>query len=41
MPIKTNAKTKVDSTKTEELTLNAWAQFGVGIKRLIHKRITY
>ncbi len=41
IPIMSDIKAKAaDSTQLEKLTLNAWAQFGAGVKKRISERVT-
>lgn len=40
IPIMSNIDAKADSVKLEKLKLNAWAQFGVGIRKRISERVT-
>jgi len=35
-----NIDAKADSVKLEKLKLNAWAQFGAGIRKRISERVT-
>lgn len=40
IPIMSDIKVKADSTELDKLTLNAWAQFGAGVRKRIGDRIT-
>lgn len=40
IPIMSDIKAKANSTQLDKLTLNAWAQFGAGIRKRISERIT-
>lgn len=39
IPIMSDIKTKANSEQLEKLTLNAWAQIGIGLRKLISERI--
>jgi len=40
IPIMSDIKAKADGANLDNLTLNAWAQFGVGLKKQINERVT-
>lgn len=40
VPIMSDVKAEVNSTQLEKLTLNAWAQFGIGVKKRVRERVT-
>ena len=40
IPIMSNIKAQADSLDLEKLTLNAWAQFGAGVRKRIGERVT-
>lgn len=40
IPIMSDIRAKADSTKLEKMTLNAWAQFGAGVRKRVSDRIT-
>lgn len=40
IPLMSDIKAKTDSTYLEKLTLNAWAQFGAGVRKRFGKRVT-
>ncbi len=40
IPIMSDIKVNANSTRLEKLTLNAWAQFGIGVRKRIGKRVT-
>ncbi len=40
IPIMSDVKAEVNSTRLEKLTLNAWAQFGIGVKKRVGERVT-
>lgn len=40
IPIMSDIKVKANSTQLEKLSLNAWAQFGIGVRKRFGKRVT-
>ena len=40
IPIMSDIKARANSTQLEKLTLNAWAQFGAGVRKRVSERVT-